>query len=138
MTSTSDSSAEQAAASGPMLAADGTPLKKSIARALRMQKLRALALIAPLLIFAPDGIYTVMRRFSGFFNIPIIAVVLMGFFNGRIDALPAKIVLLLHVIAYDAPHADAVQAAWEALSTELKADTILYLTTTEGEDEYVY
>ncbi|MFJ3316998.1 solute:sodium symporter family transporter [Herbaspirillum huttiense] len=57
-------------------------------------------LIAPLLIFAPDGIYTVMRRFSGFFNIPIIAVVLMGFFNGRIDALPAKIVLLLHVIAY--------------------------------------
>lgn len=57
-------------------------------------------LIAPLLMFAPDGIYTVMRRFSGFFNIPIIAVVLMGFFNRRIDALPAKIVLLLHVISY--------------------------------------
>jgi putative spermidine/putrescine transport system permease protein len=37
--------------SGPMLAADGTPLKKSLARALRQQKLRALALIAPLLIF---------------------------------------------------------------------------------------
>ncbi len=36
---------------GPMLAADGTPLKKSLARALRRQKLRALALIAPLLIF---------------------------------------------------------------------------------------
>nr|WP_233495480.1 ABC transporter permease [Rhodosalinus halophilus] len=34
-----------------MLAADGTPLKKSLARALRAQKLRALALIAPLLIF---------------------------------------------------------------------------------------
>ena len=38
-------------ADGPMLAADGTPLKKSLARALRAQKLRALALIAPLLIF---------------------------------------------------------------------------------------
>ena len=36
---------------GPMQAADGTPLKKSLARALRRQKLRALALIAPLLIF---------------------------------------------------------------------------------------
>ncbi|MEQ9260158.1 MAG: ABC transporter permease [Roseovarius sp.] len=34
-----------------MLAADGTPLKKSLARALRVQKMRALALIAPLLIF---------------------------------------------------------------------------------------
>ncbi len=36
---------------GPVLAADGTPLKRSLARALRMQKLRALMLIAPLLIF---------------------------------------------------------------------------------------
>jgi putative spermidine/putrescine transport system permease protein len=36
---------------GPMLAADGTPLKKSLNRALRMQKTRALLLIAPLLIF---------------------------------------------------------------------------------------
>ncbi|MCA0870580.1 ABC transporter permease [Seohaeicola saemankumensis] len=36
---------------GPVLAADGTPLKRSLARALRMQKLRALALIAPLLLF---------------------------------------------------------------------------------------
>lgn len=35
----------------PMKAADGTPLKKSLTRALRRQKLRALALIAPLLIF---------------------------------------------------------------------------------------
>ncbi len=40
-----------AAQDGPMLAADGTPLKRSLARALRRQKLRALALIAPLLIF---------------------------------------------------------------------------------------
>jgi putative spermidine/putrescine transport system permease protein len=37
--------------SGPMLAADGRPLKASLNRALRRQKLRALALIAPLLIF---------------------------------------------------------------------------------------
>ena len=37
--------------SGPVLAADGTPLKRSLNRALRAQKMRALALIAPLLIF---------------------------------------------------------------------------------------
>ncbi len=36
---------------GPVLAADGTPLKRSLARALRRQKLRALMLIAPLLLF---------------------------------------------------------------------------------------
>ncbi|GHE90627.1 polyamine ABC transporter substrate-binding protein [Aliiroseovarius zhejiangensis] len=37
--------------SGPVLAADGTPLKRSLAKALRRQKLRALLLIAPLLLF---------------------------------------------------------------------------------------
>ncbi|MEM9126319.1 MAG: ABC transporter permease, partial [Pseudomonadota bacterium] len=37
--------------SGPMLAADGTPLKQSLARSLRRQKLRALLLVAPLLLF---------------------------------------------------------------------------------------
>ncbi|WP_420859572.1 ABC transporter permease [Marivivens marinus] len=37
--------------SGPMLAADGRPLKQSLARALRRQKIRALMLIAPLLLF---------------------------------------------------------------------------------------
>jgi putative spermidine/putrescine transport system permease protein len=36
---------------GPVLAADGRPLKKSLQRALRAEKLRALALIAPLLVF---------------------------------------------------------------------------------------
>lgn len=40
-----------AANNGPVLAADGTPLKRSLSRALRTQKLRALALVAPLLIF---------------------------------------------------------------------------------------
>ncbi len=39
------------AADGPMLAADGRPLKRSLHRALRRQKLRALMLIAPLLLF---------------------------------------------------------------------------------------
>ena len=39
------------AQAGPMLAADGTPLKKSLHRALRMQKIHALLLIAPLLFF---------------------------------------------------------------------------------------
>ena len=42
---------DTAAKTGPMMAADGTTLKSSLNRALRRQKLRALALIAPLLLF---------------------------------------------------------------------------------------
>ncbi|KMK68636.1 ABC transporter permease [Puniceibacterium sp. IMCC21224] len=49
----SASSANKSADARPelMLAADGTPLKKSLSRALRRQKLRALGLVAPLLLF---------------------------------------------------------------------------------------
>ncbi len=36
---------------GPVMSADGVPLKRSLAKALRREKLRALMLIAPLLIF---------------------------------------------------------------------------------------
>ena len=36
---------------GPLTTADGTSLKKSLRRALRRQKMRALLLIAPLLLF---------------------------------------------------------------------------------------
>ncbi|PWE30536.1 ABC transporter permease [Maritimibacter sp. 55A14] len=40
-----------ASTAGPMLAADGTPLKRSLRKALRREKMRALMLIAPLLFF---------------------------------------------------------------------------------------
>jgi putative spermidine/putrescine transport system permease protein len=43
--------ASETDSSGRLLAADGTPLKLSLARALRRQKLRALALVAPLFLF---------------------------------------------------------------------------------------
>ncbi|MBZ8118016.1 ABC transporter permease [Roseovarius sp. LXJ103] len=39
------------ASKAPVMAADGRPLKRSLTRALRVQKMRALALIAPLLLF---------------------------------------------------------------------------------------
>ncbi len=47
----SDATADAQNEAGKVLAADGTPLKKSLRRALRTQKMRALLLIAPLLIF---------------------------------------------------------------------------------------
>ena len=51
MSDTTDPNTDKRLASGPVLAADGTPLKRSLARSLRLQKTRALLLIAPLLAF---------------------------------------------------------------------------------------
>lgn len=51
MSDTTDTTTANRPAGGSVLAADGTPLKRSLARSLRMQKARALLLIAPLLAF---------------------------------------------------------------------------------------
>jgi len=57
-----------------MLAADGTPLKQSLARSLRRQKLRALMLIAPLLLFV---------MFS--FIVPIASMLFRSVENGIVE-----------------------------------------------------
>ncbi|WP_171121248.1 MULTISPECIES: ABC transporter permease [unclassified Ruegeria] len=70
--------------SGPMLAADGTPLKKSLARSLRRRKLRALALIAPLLLFVLLS-----------FVIPIMSMLFRSVENSIVaDTLPLTVVEL--------------------------------------------
>ena len=55
---------------------------------------------APLLMHAPDGIYTLLRRFTGFFNMPVIAVVVFAFMVKRPPAIAAKIVLVTHALLY--------------------------------------
>lgn len=56
---------------------------------------------APLLIYAPEGIYTVLRRFTGFFNMPVIAIVLYTLFRpSYASARAAKFVLAFHALIY--------------------------------------
>ena len=59
-------------------------------------------IVAPLLWFAPEGLWQIIRIFTGFYNIPIIAIVLVGLFTRRVPALGAKIVIVFHVLAYGA------------------------------------
>jgi solute:Na+ symporter, SSS family len=56
--------------------------------------------IAPLLMNAPEGLWDLIRRFTGFFNIPIIAILLVGIFTKRVPSLAAKVVIFFHVITY--------------------------------------
>ncbi|CAD0183171.1 Spermidine/putrescine transport system permease protein PotB [Ruegeria sp. THAF57] len=91
--------------SGPMLAADGTPLKKSLARSLRRRKLRALALIAPLLLFVLLS-----------FVIPIMSMLFRSVENSIVaDTLPLTVVELRN---------------WDADSGELP-DEALYAAFTK-------
>ncbi|WP_353423211.1 solute:sodium symporter family transporter [Staphylococcus xylosus] len=56
--------------------------------------------ISPMLMNAPQGLWTIIRQFTGFFNIPIIAIVLVGIFAKRVPAIAPKIVIISHVIVY--------------------------------------
>jgi hypothetical protein len=45
---------------------------------------------------------------------------------------------VLHVVAYDHQYADVVEAAFADLDPAVKADTIVFVTVTDGQDDFVY
>ncbi len=57
-------------------------------------------LVAPMLYLAPEGLWQIIRIFTGFYNIPIVAIVIVGLFTRRTPALAAKMVIVFHVVAY--------------------------------------
>lgn len=56
--------------------------------------------VAPLLQYAPEGLWQVIRIFTGFYNIPMIAIVLVGLFTTHVPSLAPKLVVSFHVLAY--------------------------------------
>lgn len=57
-------------------------------------------IVAPLLSFAPEGLWQIIRIFTGFYNIPIVAIVIVGLFTKRVPPLGAKLVIVFHIVAY--------------------------------------
>ena len=106
--------------SGPVLAADGTPLKRSLARALRMQKIRALMLVAPLLLFV---LIT--------FILPIGDMLFRSVENQIVsDTLPRTVVALRD---WDANSGEAPdEAVYTALAADLKIAAEAKLHTRVG------
>ena len=48
----------------------------------------------------PEGLWKIIRVFTGFYNIPIIVVVITGLFFKKVPAQAAKIAIIFHVVAY--------------------------------------
>lgn len=45
---------------------------------------------------------------------------------------------ILHVIAYADMHGESIMTAWEMIDASLRADTILWVTVSDGDDEFLY
>ncbi|GAB3060350.1 solute:sodium symporter family transporter [Salinicoccus sesuvii] len=56
--------------------------------------------IAPLLLRAPDGLWNIIREFTGFFNIPVIAIILVGIFSKKVPPIGPKVAIIVHVVLY--------------------------------------
>lgn len=56
--------------------------------------------LAPMIASAPAGLYDFMRRFMGFFNIPLITIIIMGFVTKKPPAAAAKFVMFFFMFCY--------------------------------------
>ncbi|MFD2210450.1 solute:sodium symporter family transporter [Virgibacillus halophilus] len=79
------------------------PSDKKVARAGKIVTIAvgvASIMIAPLISFAPSGLYNVVQQFNGVYSMPLLAVILFGFYSKHVTALAAKITFLFHVVVY--------------------------------------
>lgn len=56
--------------------------------------------VAPMVGYAEEGLYQLNRRFTGFYNIPMIALVLTGFFTKRVSGFAARVAVGFYLLAY--------------------------------------
>ncbi len=85
------------------------PLKKgkvSDSEMIRVAKIASIVIaifsfiVAPLLQYAPEGLWQIIRIFTGFYNIPVVAIVIVGLFTRRVPGLGAKVAIVFHIITY--------------------------------------
>lgn len=56
--------------------------------------------VAPVVSFAPSGLYDFLQQCFGFYSAPILASVIIGLYTTRVPAIAPKIGLIAHVILY--------------------------------------
>ena len=57
-------------------------------------------IIAPLISLFPSGLYAVVQQFNGIYSMPLLVLILVGFFAKRTSKLGAKVALITHIVLY--------------------------------------
>jgi SSS family solute:Na+ symporter len=55
---------------------------------------------APFVAYAPEGLFQFVRRSTGFFSIPMITLVLVGFLTTRTSGLAARVAVIFYLVCY--------------------------------------
>lgn len=56
--------------------------------------------VVPVVSFAPTGLYDFLQECFGFYNMPILAMVIVGFLSKKVPAKATRIVLVFHIVLY--------------------------------------
>ncbi|WYP26775.1 solute:sodium symporter family transporter [Alkalihalobacillus sp. FSL W8-0930] len=56
--------------------------------------------IAPLISFAPAGLFHVVQQFNGLYSMPLLAIILLGFYSRYATPFAAKFTFVFHIIVY--------------------------------------
>lgn len=60
----------------------------------------ASVVVAPFIMYAPSGLYAYLQEMNGFYNLPILAMILVGFFSKRVPSYAGKVVIAAHIVLY--------------------------------------
>ncbi|KIL09507.1 transporter [Clostridium botulinum] len=56
--------------------------------------------VAPFILYAPTGLYGFLQECFGFYNVPILAAVVVGFYSKRVPKTAPKIAFFVHIALY--------------------------------------
>ncbi|WP_085991673.1 solute:sodium symporter family transporter [Oceanobacillus senegalensis] len=57
-------------------------------------------MISPLISFAPSGLYALLQEFYGLYSMPLLAIIVFGFYSKYVTAQGAKITFIFHIVVY--------------------------------------
>ena len=56
--------------------------------------------VAPMIMYAPNGLYSLFQQLNGLFNVPIFTIMIMGYVNKKAPTISAKISLITFIAVY--------------------------------------
>ena len=65
--------------------------------------------VAPFIMHAKGGLYGFLQQMNGFYSVPLLVIILVGFFTKRTSAFSAKFAMLFHVVLYSAYNLSSIE-----------------------------
>ncbi len=58
--------------------------------------------VAPFIMYAKGGLYGFLQQMYGFYSVPLLVIIVVGFFTKKTSAFSAKFAMIFHVVLYSA------------------------------------